>query len=124
EIAQGHLQTGFELPSIRLIVITEGEMFSQRQRKARKLNKKIDNAEKIKSYLDLKVGDYVVHISHGIGKYIGIGTLEVGGIHKDYMHIQYAGGDKLSIPIDQIDMVQKYVGGEEKEPRLYKLGGS
>ncbi|SDX84988.1 transcription-repair coupling factor [Paenibacillus sp. CF384] len=123
-IMEGNLQTGFELPSIHLIVITEGEMFSQKQRKARRLDKKMDNAERIKSYTELKVGDYVVHQNHGIGKYMGIGTLEIAGIHKDYMHILYAGGDKLSVPIEQIDLIQKYVGSEEKEPKVYKLGGS
>ncbi|WP_308637024.1 transcription-repair coupling factor [Paenibacillus silvisoli] len=123
-IIEGNLQTGFELPSIHLIVITEGEMFSQKQRKARRLDKKMDNAERIKSYTELKVGDYVVHQNHGIGKYMGIGTLEIAGIHKDYMHIMYAGGDKLSVPIEQIDLIQKYVGAEEKEPKVYKLGGS
>ena len=65
-----------------------------------------------------------MHQNHGIGKYIGIGTLEIAGIHKDYIHIVYAGGDKLSVPIEQIDMIQKYVGQEEKEPKVYKLGGS
>lgn len=124
-IVDGNLQTGFELPSVHLVVITEGEMFSQKQRKIRKLDKKLENAERIRSYQELKVGDYVVHVNHGIGKYIGIGTLEVGGIHKDYIHILYAGGDKLSVPIDQIDLIQKYVGAEEgKEPKIYKLGGT
>lgn len=120
----GNLQGGFELPSINLAVITEGEMFSQKQRKVRKPIRNVDNAERIKSYSELKVGDYVVHQNHGIGKYMGIGTLEVAGIHKDYMHILYAGGDKLSVPIEQIDLIQKYVGSEEKEPKIYKLGGN
>ncbi len=120
----GNLQSGFELPSIHLAVITEGEMFSKKQRKVRKVGKNVDNAERIRSYTELKVGDYVVHQNHGIGKYMGIGTLEVGGIHKDYMHIMYAGGDKLSVPIEQIDLIQKYVGSEEKEPKVYKLGGN
>lgn len=124
-ILEGNLQSGFELPSIHLVVITEGEMFSQKQRKARRVgSKSMDNAERIKSYTELKVGDYVVHQNHGIGKYMGIGTLEVGGIHKDYLHIMYAGGDKLSVPIEQIDMIQKYVGSEDKEPKVYKLGGN
>lgn len=123
-ILSGNLQAGFELPSVHLVIITEGEMFTQKNRKVRKVDKKIDNAERIKSYSELKVGDYVVHVNHGIGKYVGIGTLEVGGIHKDYMHILYAGGDKLSVPIEQIDLIQKYVGSEEKEPKVYKLGGA
>ncbi|MFD1773643.1 transcription-repair coupling factor [Paenibacillus rhizophilus] len=123
-IIQGNLGSGFELPSIHLAVITEGELFSQKQRKARKVSKNIDNAERIKSYTELKIGDYVVHQNHGIGKYMGIGTLEVSGIHRDYMHILYAGGDKLSVPIEQIDLIQKYVGSEDKEPKVYKLGGN
>lgn len=123
-ILNGNLQSGFEFPSVQLVVITEGEIFSQKQRRARKVSKKVENAERIKSYTELKVGDYVVHVNHGIGRYEGIGTLEIGGIHKDYMHIMYAGGDKLSVPIDQIEMVQKYVGSEEKEPKLYKMGGA
>lgn len=123
-LLQGNLQSGFELPSVHLVVITEGEMFSQKQRKVRKAGKSMDNAQRIKSYSELKVGDYVVHQNHGIGKYLGIGTLEVGGIHKDYMHIMYAGGDKLSVPIEQIDMIQKYVASEDKEPKIYKLGGN
>ncbi|MFD1957233.1 transcription-repair coupling factor [Paenibacillus thailandensis] len=123
-LLEGNLQSGFELPSSHLVVITEGEMFSQKQRKARRIDKKLDNAERIKSYTDLKVGDYVVHHNHGIGKFIGIGTLEIGGIHKDYLHILYADGDKLSVPIEQVDLIQKYVGSEEKEPKINKLGGS
>ncbi|MFC4777186.1 transcription-repair coupling factor [Paenibacillus sp. GCM10023252] len=124
QLLEGNLQSGFELPSSHLVVITEGEMFSQKQRKARKMDRKIDNAERIKSYTELKVGDYVVHQNHGIGKYLGIGTLEIGGIHKDYLHILYAGGDKLSVPVDQVDLIQRYVGNEDKEPKVNKLGGS
>lgn len=121
---EGHLQNGFEMPSVHAAVITESEMFSSKQRKTRKTTKSMDNAERIKSYTELKVGDYVVHQNHGIGKYMGIGTLEINGIHKDYMHIMYAGGDKLSVPIEQIDLIQKYVGSEDKEPKIYKLGGN
>ncbi|RED53034.1 transcription-repair coupling factor [Cohnella lupini] len=124
EILQGNLQSGFELPSIKLVVITEGEMFTQKQRKARRVDRHLDNAERIKSYTELKVGDYVVHQNHGVGKYLGIGTLEVGGIHKDYLHIVYAGGDRLSVPVEQFDLIQKYVGNEDKEPKVSKLGGS
>jgi transcription-repair coupling factor (superfamily II helicase) len=123
-LLNGNLQSGFELPSIHLVVITEGELFSQRQRKVRKIDKKVENAERIKNYQELKVGDYVVHINHGIGKYVGIGTLVINGMHKDYLHVLYAGGDKLSVPIDQIDLIQKYVGSEDKEPKVYKLGGA
>ncbi len=122
-ILQGNLQIGFEIANIKLAIITEGEVFTQKQRKAKKLTEQ-NNAERIKSYTDLRVGDYVVHINHGIGRYLGIDTLEINGIHKDYLHIKYAGNDKLYVPIEQIDLVQKYVGGEEKEPKVYSLGGN
>lgn len=123
QIVQGEMQTGFELPLQKLIVATGHEIFYQKNRKRFK-QQKISNAEKIRSYSELKRGDYVVHINHGIGKYIGIETLEINGVHKDFLHIRYAGTDKLYIPVDQIDTVQKYVGSEGKEPKLYKLGGT
>lgn len=123
-ITLGNLQSGFELPMQHLIVITESEVFTQKQRKAAKARKNLSNAERIKSYTELQVGDYVVHVNHGIGKYLGIETLDINGIHKDYLHIKYAANDKLYVPIEQIDQVQKYVGSEEKEPKVYKLGGS
>ncbi|GAB6932053.1 transcription-repair coupling factor [Calditerricola satsumensis] len=118
----GNLSSGFELPRQKVVVVTESEVFTQKQRKARRVAT-ISGAERIKSYLDLKVGDYVVHVNHGIGKYMGIQTLEVDGVHKDYLLIQYAGNDKLYVPIDQIDLVQKYIGAEDKEPKIYSLGG-
>jgi transcription-repair coupling factor (superfamily II helicase) len=120
----GNLQTGYELPLNRFVVITEGEVFTPKQRKARKVQQTMTNAERIKNYLELKPGDYVVHINHGIGKYLGIETKEILGIHKDYLHIRYAGGDSLFVPIEQIDHVQKYVASEEAEPKIYSLGGS
>ncbi|WP_412676457.1 transcription-repair coupling factor [Aneurinibacillus migulanus] len=123
-ITIGNLQSGFEMPMQHLVVVTESEVFTQKQRKASKTRKNISNAERIKSYTELQVGDYVVHVNHGIGKYLGIDTLEINGIHKDYLHVKYAGNDKLYVPIEQIDQVQKYVGSEEKEPKVYKLGGT
>ncbi|HLR79510.1 MAG TPA: transcription-repair coupling factor [Bacillota bacterium] len=122
-ITIGNISSGIELPMHKLVLITEQELFQkQTRRKRRKPN--ISNAERIKSYQELKVGDYVVHANHGIGKYLGIETLEVNGKHKDYLRIKYSGDDKLFVPIDQIELVQKFVGSEGKEPRLYKLGGS
>jgi transcription-repair coupling factor (superfamily II helicase) len=114
---------GFEMSASRLAVITEGEVFTQRRRRARRIAK-MDYAEKIKDYQDLKPGDYVVHVNHGIGRYAGIETLEVDGRHKDYLLIQYAGNDKLYVPVEQIEQVQKYIGSEEKKPKVYSLGGS
>lgn len=122
-IIVGQLHAGIEFPMHKLAIITENELFKKRMKRSRK-QPKISNAERIKSYQELKVGDYVVHANHGVGKYLGIETLEVNKLHKDYMLIRYSGDDKLFVPIDQIDLVQKFVGSEGKEPKLYKLGGT
>lgn len=124
QIILGRLNNGFELPLQKLVVITEEEIFTNKKSKRIQRKQKISNAERIKSYSELQVGDLVVHSNHGIGKYLGIETLEINGAHKDYLHLRYAGNDKLYVPVEQIDQVQKYVGSEEKEPKLYALGGS
>ncbi|WP_416829571.1 transcription-repair coupling factor [Ectobacillus polymachus] len=122
-IIVGELQAGFEVPMLRLAVITEKELFHKTVKKQQR-RQKLSNAERIKSYSELKVGDYVVHVNHGIGKFLGIETLEINGVHKDYLHIKYQGNDKLYVPVEQIDQVQKYIGSEGKEPKIYKLGGT
>ncbi|MDX5474846.1 MAG: transcription-repair coupling factor, partial [Bacillaceae bacterium] len=123
QLVEGDLQSGFELPMQKLAVITEEELFKKKAKKPQK-RQKLSNAERIKTYSELNVGDHVVHVNHGIGKYLGIETLVINGIHKDYMHIKYQGTDKLYVPVEQIDQVQKYVGSEGKEPKVYKLGGN
>lgn len=123
QVMESALHSGFELPMAKLAVITESELFNKKARKSKR-REKLSNAERIKSYSELKPGDYVVHVNHGIGKYLGIETLEINGVHKDYLHVTYQGGDKLYVPVDQIDLIQKYVGSEGKEPKVYKLGGS
>ncbi|MGM8366141.1 transcription-repair coupling factor [Virgibacillus sp. W0181] len=122
-ITVGNISSGIELPKHKLVIITENELFKKKTKRVRK-KQNISNAERIKNYQELKIGDYVVHANHGIGKYVGIETLQVNQLHKDYLLIKYYGDDKLFVPIDQIDLVQKFVGSEGKEPRLYKLGGS
>lgn len=123
QIIKGNLQTGFELSIQKIAIITEEELFNKRVKKNAR-RQKLSNAERIKNYSELKIGDYVVHVNHGIGKYLGIETLVINGVHKDYLHIRYQGTDKLYVPIEQIDLVQKYVGSEGKEPKIYKLGGT
>ena len=118
----GALSNGFELPLQRIAVVTDDELFKQQVKKKAR-SQKMTNAERIKSYTEIKPGDYVVHVHHGIGKYIGIETLEVGGKHQDYLHIRYREDDKLYVSVDQIDLIQKYVASDDKEPKLHKLGG-
>ncbi|RLQ91711.1 transcription-repair coupling factor [Falsibacillus albus] len=124
QIVEGNLHAGFELPMMKLAVLTEEELFNKKTSKKSPRRQKLSNAERIKSYSELKVGDYVVHVNHGIGKYLGIETLDINGVHKDYLNIKYQGSDKLYVPVEQIELVQKFVGSEGKEPKLYKLGGS
>ncbi len=122
-LVDGSISAGFELTLQRIAVVTDDELFKQ-QAKKKSRPQKMTNAERIKSYTEIKQGDYVVHIHHGIGKYMGIETLEVAGTHKDYLHIRYRTDDKLYVPVDQIDLIQKYVPSGEKEPKLHKLGGA
>lgn len=117
------VQTGFELIEEKIAVLTEKEMFNRPAKKRRRqLN--ISNAERIKNYNELNPGDYVVHVNHGIGKYLGMETLEIKGIHQDYLSIQYQNSDRVLIPVNQLDLIQKYVSAEGKSPRIHKLGGT
>ncbi|MGO1061138.1 transcription-repair coupling factor [Planococcus sp. FY231025] len=122
-LVDGDLSGGFEMPLQRVAIITDAEMF-KKQAKKKTRPQKLTNAERIKSYSEIKPGDYVVHVHHGIGRYVGIETLEIGGVHKDYLHIVYKADDKLFVPVDQIDLIQKYIASEEKEPKLHKMGGA
>ncbi|CUH96484.1 hypothetical protein P22_2574 [Propionispora sp. 2/2-37] len=120
-ITTGFLTAGFELPQARLAVITELDIFGRQKKKPRL---RVSKERKITYFRDINIGDYVVHVNHGIGKYVGVETLDVGGIHKDYLHIRYAGEDKLYVPTDQVHLLQKYIGAEGEIPRLHKMGGS
>jgi transcription-repair coupling factor (superfamily II helicase) len=102
-IIPGNLSKGFEIPATKIAIITEAELFKLKKEKRSINRQKLSNAEKIQSYSELKVGDYVVHINHGIGKYLGIVTLEISGVHKDYLHLNYKGNDTLYVPVEQID---------------------
>lgn len=116
----GNLSTGFYLADEKLVLITEREIFHKKiKRRARRSN--ISNAERLKDYNELEKGDYVVHQVHGIGKFLGIETLEIKGIHRDYLTIQYQNSDRISLPIEQIESLSKYVSADGKEPKINKL---
>lgn len=119
-ILHGVLESGFVLPEIKLTVLTEQEILPQRKKRSRIKSKE---GIRVGDYQELQVGDYVVHEQHGIGQYLGLRTLDVGGTSKDYIYIQYAGNDKLYLPIEQIDAVRKYIGVEGKKPKISALGG-
>lgn len=123
QVVAGSLANGFELPAAHLVVVTEHELFNTKvKRRAR--HQTLANAERLRSYTELHPGDYVVHVNHGIGEYVGMQTLEVDGVHQDYITILYQKGDKLFIPVSQLHLIQKYVGADGKRPRINKLGGS
>lgn len=129
-LGTGTLEGGFQWPGQRLVVVTDGEIWGRPKKKRRPVgvipqdNQNNREIAKIASYQDLKVGDYVVHAIHGIGKYMGVQTETVLGATRDYFVIKYEGTDRLKIPTEQLDQVQKYIGAEGHEPRLNKLGGS
>ncbi len=133
-VGVGSLEGGFQWPGMRLVVVTDGEIYGRQKKKRRigpgpvgqshdrdRANREI---ARVASYEDLKTGDYVVHASHGIGKYMGVQSETILGAARDYMVIKYDGTDRLKIPTEQLDLIQKYVGADGHEPRLNKLGGS
>lgn len=121
-ITFGNQLKGFEYPELKLCVISDKEVFGESKRKAVPKVKK--GVSKIKSFTDLKIGDYVVHSNHGIGVYKGIKQLELEGLKRDYLELVYDSGDKLYVPVEQLDLVQKYIGSEGKTPKVNKLGGT
>ncbi|MBS3901610.1 MAG: transcription-repair coupling factor [Dethiobacter sp.] len=119
-LLHGTLEAGFVIPAVKLAVLAEQDILPQRKKRRRIKGKE---GLLVGDYQELQIGDYVVHEQHGIGQYLGLRTLAVGGTQRDYLHIQYAGNDKLYIPIEQIDLVRKYIGVEGKKPKLHALGG-
>ena len=117
----GTLGEGFYFLSANLAVITERDIFGKQKPVRRKRTSDPNAGERIKHFRDIRPGDYVVHVTNGIGKYLGVETLEFNGIHRDYLNIQYAGEDRLYIPTDQVQFLQKYISDNEAVPRLSKL---
>lgn len=119
-VTVGSIAKGFEYPEERIAVVTDGEMLKSAKRRGRKVSSK----KAIKSFDELNPGDYVVHKTHGIGKYAGIEQLTVDKIVKDYIKIKYKNEDVLYVPTGQLDMVHKYMGADAHNVRLNSLGGT
>ena len=123
-IAGGSLPAGLEYPTLKFAILTEGQIAVRQERKRVRAPKKATNRKKLDSFTDLTPGDLVVHEHHGIGRYVGMEQLKVGGVTKDYVKIAYQGTDCLYVPATQLDLVSKYIGaGEDTPVRLNKLGG-
>jgi transcription-repair coupling factor (superfamily II helicase) len=120
-VVAAEMTSGFQYPDMRLLLLTDAEIYGRQ--KKRRLLAAAEEGARIASYTDLTPGDYVVHVNHGVGRYSGVQKLEVGGVQRDYLLVQYAGEDRVYVPTDQVAMLQKYIGMEDAAPRLHKLGG-
>ena len=120
-IVLGELARGFHLPVERLAVVTEEEIFGERRRRR---GRALDVGKFLASLAELKPEDVVVHVDHGIGRYRGLRHLTVAETEGDYLHLEYQGGDRLYVPVDRINVVEKYVGADGSAPELDKLGGT
>ena len=120
-ISSGEIRNGFEFPYAKTVVIAEKDIYGTQKKR---LRRHTENGQEINAFTDLHAGDYVVHDTHGIGKYVGIKTIETDGVHKDYLEIHYSGYDVLYVPTDQIQFLQRYIGNEGEAPRLSRMGGA
>lgn len=112
---------GFDYPAAKLIMLTERELLG----KATKHNRTTKHKDTdINAFVELKPGDYVVHTNHGVGRFVGIERVTADSVTADYLKIEYAAGDKLFIPVEQMHLVQKYIGSDSGSPRLNRLGGN
>ena len=120
QLVLGNLSNGFYFADEKLVLVTEREIFHKKvKRRARASH--VSNAERLKDYNELEKGDYVVHQTHGIGQFKGIETIEIKGVHRDYLTIQYQDAATISLPVEQIESLSKYVSADGKEPKINKL---
>ncbi|MGE5328756.1 MAG: transcription-repair coupling factor [Deltaproteobacteria bacterium] len=118
-VTHGSLSASFEFPELKFAVISDKRLFGEDKKAKKPLLRK-----SIIEFTDLNPGDYVVHQTHGVGKYLGIDKLEVEGITRDYLKISYQNNDMLYIPSTQLEVLQKYIGSEGRAPKLNKFGGA
>ena len=119
-ILPGALSSGFENNELNLYVVSLEEIFESKPKRKR-LPSAFKEGETV-VFSDLKIGDYIVHRTHGIGQYIGVNTIKADGIIKDYIKIKYKGDDILYVPTNALDNIRKYIGAEGKEPKVNALG--
>ena len=124
DVVVGPLGRGVILPGEGYAIVTEEEIFGGRAHRARERKSRDAARPFIEDLRSLNVGDYVVHVDHGIGKYLGLVHREVGGLTVDLLVVEYASGDKLYLPVYRLNQIQKYSGGEAAEPKIDRLGGS
>jgi len=121
-VVVGTLNCGFVFPSHRMIFLNEDEFLGKRT--IRQRHKQRKPGKFLTTLGELEINDYVVHVDHGIGTYLGLKKISVRNIAMECLHLEYSGGDKLYVPVDRLDLVQKYKGADQRRPRIDKLGGS
>ena len=122
-IVRGELSSGFRTPALGLALIAGHEVFGRRAGSRNEPARSFADTASIASFRELQTGDLIVHTDFGIGRYGGLFKMDVGGVAGDFLLLEYAGRDKVYLPVYKLDRVQKYVGGE-KLKRLDKLGGT
>jgi transcription-repair coupling factor (superfamily II helicase) len=120
-VTVGSLRTGFELWEHGLTVLSERGLFGERRREPGR--KGLAGTVLLSDFRDLKKGGLVVHVDHGIARYTGLGRPRGGSLNRDFMVLEFAAGDRLFVPVDRLDIVQKYRGVAGKKPDLARLGG-
>ncbi len=120
EVYRGDLSSGFRSEVLGIAVVAGAEIFGARVVTASEMS--VTEHAEVSHFRDLDIGDHVVHVDFGIGRYCGLSHLDVGGIENDFLHIEYADGDTLYLPVHRLGRVQKYIGSDEST-RLDRLGG-
>jgi transcription-repair coupling factor (superfamily II helicase) len=121
EIRVGALSAGFELPDLSLIVLADGDVFPEEVH-LHPRGRRASARSFLSDFRDLRIGDLVVHQDHGIGRYLGLETIEVGGVRGEFMVLGYQAGDKLKVPVEAFDRIQKYSATEGARPQVDRLG--
>jgi transcription-repair coupling factor (superfamily II helicase) len=120
EVETADLSAGFVAPALKLLVVQENEIFGRRKRLPKSL--KTARSIAIDTFVELSPGDYVVHVNYGIGRFAAIERMKVLGLERDYIKIEYAESEVVFVPIEQANLVQRYIGNEGEEPRLDRIG--
>ncbi len=120
-VQEGAISGGFSLPDQRLAIVEENEIFGRRKRTPKSVKKV--HSQAIDTFVELSPGDHVVHVNYGIGRFNGIKRINAAGNERDYIHLEYAGDEFIYIPIEQVNLIQRYIGSGGENPRLDKIGG-
>jgi len=124
-IVRESLNSGFEWPGLGVTILSDAELFGWQKRPGARAPKRPAHAgQQIADLSELHVGDYVVHVKHGIGQYLGLKRLSINNQEREYLLVQYQGEDRLYVPVDQLGILHRYRGSHEAKPRVSKMGGA